>query len=730
MFYLYSIPKVHKKKSRFIAGVGKSFLPTQHGNVQQGAVMEVEEEEDNDEDTVSLVDNESENTEPLENPRVRRDREVVAQRHVAKMHKPQCSTTAASKELSKQLNMIIDLLREKDSLNEDFKRCFITRKAEEVFDMIKSNQYVFDQMQPTTYDFTTLYTKLPLNKIVENMQIAITEAMEYKTTAQQQQGRNGEIMAKYATLKSTEELMDYVNFIVNNTFIANSVNEVYRQQVGIPMGTNCAPEIANLVLYVWESRYIDVLRNSNRMDIVYSHKYTKRFIDDIICFNAQAFPQEAYEGLEYSQQTHPDGSVNFLGAKFHNYQQRFRISVFDKAKEWPVKVIRYPSENSNTPQHQAKGIYIGELRRYQLMVNSLTAFKEATSTLTRNMYMRGYDMKLMKHSWRSFMNKYGFYFSKMKRKDLAFWYWRMLKWACQSNPRRTIRRRQFHHHHQQVLNVPQLQHPLPFNQPNLEVHGVINGEEHNVFEDGFPDGNGDDGGHFDFNIDNGNNHGNGNDNGNGNVNGNGNMIGHDHGNGNGNVGHDNGNGNMVGQNMENNGIHHQPNEGGVQQLYDLALINAEVTFEQARARMEDIRNLADNAKIGLYLLNEHLRPPVMFDDPTDNTELWTEELIADHGTNITINRHHLSNAVNNIKSRINSRRTRASGTTAVPVDEMTEIDLHNVHFKWYCVYCWQRYYRASHTSKICREGRLLRKLATFSHQNNGDQLPPEAQIVD
>ena len=86
--------------------------------------------------------------------------------------------------------------------------------------------------------------------------------------------------------------MEYVEFIINNTFIANSANEVYQQRIGIPMGTNCAPEIANLVLYVWESQYIDQLITNNRMDIARKHKYTKRFIDDILCFNTETFPQD------------------------------------------------------------------------------------------------------------------------------------------------------------------------------------------------------------------------------------------------------------------------------------------------------------------------------------------------------------------------------------------------------------------------------------------------------
>ena len=397
LFYLYGLPKMHKKKTRYIAGVGKSFLPTEHGgNLNQdignglqqlgngnGAVVEEEEEELGEDDF------DEEETVELVNGRIQRDRVVLERRHSARQHKPQCSTTAASKSLSKQLNFVIDLLREKDKANEQYKRCFITRKADEVFEMIKRNQVEFDGMIPRTYDFTTLYTKLPLEQIVENMEVAINEAMDFKQMQEQHGMNNMEFLSNFVELKSRETILEYVNFIIHNTFIANSVSEVYHQRVGIPMGTNCAPEIATLVLYVWESRYIDHLVASNRMEEAILHKHTKRFIDDIICFNTVAFPMAAYGNLEYTEQPFDHG-VTFLGAKFQNIRQRFRISVFDKAKEWPLHVIRYPAAQSNTPQHQGKGIYIGELRRYQLMVNSLSAFKEVATMLTRNMYMRGY----------------------------------------------------------------------------------------------------------------------------------------------------------------------------------------------------------------------------------------------------------------------------------------------------------------------------------------------------
>ena len=42
---------------------------------------------------------------------------------------------------------------------------------------------------------------------------------------------------------------------------------VYQQIVGIPMGTNCAPLIADLFLYWYESEFVSNLQESKRFDL-------------------------------------------------------------------------------------------------------------------------------------------------------------------------------------------------------------------------------------------------------------------------------------------------------------------------------------------------------------------------------------------------------------------------------------------------------------------------------
>ncbi len=48
------------------------------------------------------------------------------------------------------------------------------------------------------------------------------------------------------------------------------------------MGENCAPKIANVVLYVCKARYIDGLVNHQQVEAEHRHKIPKGFYD-IVC---------------------------------------------------------------------------------------------------------------------------------------------------------------------------------------------------------------------------------------------------------------------------------------------------------------------------------------------------------------------------------------------------------------------------------------------------------------
>ena len=55
-----------------------------------------------------------------------------------------------------------------------------------------------------------------------------------------------------------QECADLIKYIINNAYFSFG-NRVFRQTVGIPMGTDPAPYIANLYLHHYESKWMEKL---------------------------------------------------------------------------------------------------------------------------------------------------------------------------------------------------------------------------------------------------------------------------------------------------------------------------------------------------------------------------------------------------------------------------------------------------------------------------------------
>ena len=61
--------------------------------------------------------------------------------------------------------------------------------------------------------------------------------------------------------------------------------------LGIPMGTNCAPLIADLFLYCYERCFMSNTQKSKLFDLIDMFNYTSRYIDDIFTIDNPEFAE-------------------------------------------------------------------------------------------------------------------------------------------------------------------------------------------------------------------------------------------------------------------------------------------------------------------------------------------------------------------------------------------------------------------------------------------------------
>ena len=66
---------------------------------------------------------------------------------------------------------------------------------------------------------------------------------------------------------------------------------LYRQIVGIPMGTNCAPLVADLFLFCYERYFMLSLSDNNQTDIIEALNSISRYLDDLLDIDNLYFEQ-------------------------------------------------------------------------------------------------------------------------------------------------------------------------------------------------------------------------------------------------------------------------------------------------------------------------------------------------------------------------------------------------------------------------------------------------------
>ena len=75
-----------------------------------------------------------------------------------------------------------------------------------------------------------------------------------------------------------------LTFLLENIFIPFGT-KLYRQVVGIPMGTNCAPLFANLFLFCYERDFMMSLSDDKQADVIDAFNTTSKYLDNILNIN-------------------------------------------------------------------------------------------------------------------------------------------------------------------------------------------------------------------------------------------------------------------------------------------------------------------------------------------------------------------------------------------------------------------------------------------------------------
>ena len=79
-----------------------------------------------------------------------------------------------------------------------------------------------------------------------------------------------------------------IEFLIDNIFVQFG-GCLFHQVIGIPIGTNCAPLLADLFLYSYENEFLDNMIRSGHRRLARSFNLCCRYINNLIVFNDTKF---------------------------------------------------------------------------------------------------------------------------------------------------------------------------------------------------------------------------------------------------------------------------------------------------------------------------------------------------------------------------------------------------------------------------------------------------------
>ena len=137
----------------------------------------------------------------------------------------------------------------------------------------------------STYDFCTLYTTLPHNLLKDKLVDLIERAFQregslYIACNDRNAFYTSDAVRNY-NLWSCQKVCEALTFLLDNVYIRFG-SKLYRQIVGIPMGTNCAPLVADLFLFCYERDFMLSFSEESQSGVIEAFNSTSRYLDDLL----------------------------------------------------------------------------------------------------------------------------------------------------------------------------------------------------------------------------------------------------------------------------------------------------------------------------------------------------------------------------------------------------------------------------------------------------------------
>ena len=204
-------------------------------------------------------------------------------------------------------------------------------------------------------------------------------------------------------------MCEALTFLLDNIYIIFST-KLFRQIVGIPMGTNCAPLVAHLLLFCYERDFMMSLSVENQFEIIEAFSSTSRYLDDLLNIDntyfdgliSQIYPPE----LQLNKANSSDTKAAFLDLHLSIVDGFVSCKIYDKRDDFDFEIVNFPFLDGDVPRVASCGVYISQLLRFSRVSSHVTDFNIRNKLLTAKLHNHGYWYHKLRKAFSKFYRRH------------------------------------------------------------------------------------------------------------------------------------------------------------------------------------------------------------------------------------------------------------------------------------------------------------------------------------
>ena len=271
-----------------------------------------------------------------------------------------------------------------------------------------------------SFDFENLYTNIPHNKLKDKIKWFVFRIFELKNSNFITIGSNRAYFTKERSKKlkscNKQELMGWIEYIIDNSMV-EYLGELYKQVIGIPMGTSCAPYLANIFLHIYEYKYLKDLVENGQLNVARKLQNLFRYQDDCLALNDSAEFSNHFIHIYPPELTLKNTNISaakctFLDLSISVFRGKFLYKSYDKRNDFNFEVVKFPHLHGKIPRKPSYGVFTSQVIRFCDVNCTIKNFGNDVQNTVKRFTKQGFSKLNLLGHYKKFCQMYYYKWSK------------------------------------------------------------------------------------------------------------------------------------------------------------------------------------------------------------------------------------------------------------------------------------------------------------------------------